>query len=55
MTTEIEDLKEEIYNLRSDLSYIQSILKEEFELSNSAKSELLDARNTSIDEYVDLE
>lgn len=55
MVTEIETIKEEIHIIRTDLDYIKTVLSEDFELSEYAKKELKEARETPESEYVDLE
>lgn len=55
MATEIETIKEEIHLIRTDLDYIKTVLSEDFELSEHAKKELKEARETPESEYADLE
>ncbi len=55
MATAIESLQKEIHFIRTDLEYIKSVITEDFELSEHAKKELKEARETPESEYVELE
>lgn len=47
------ELEKEIVHIRKDLDFIKNILSENFELSDSAKSDLIKSRSTPESEYVD--
>ena len=55
MTTTMENLHQELVELKKDMIYIKSLISEDFELSEHAKNALKEARKTSESEYVDLE
>ena len=55
MVATIESLNAELQNLKKDVAHIKGVLKEDFELSEHAKKELKEARETPESEYVDLE
>jgi hypothetical protein len=50
----IETVHKEIKELREDVAQIKKLLREDFELSDEAKSSLLKARKTPESKYVDL-
>ncbi len=54
MATSIESIHQELSYIRKDLDYIKGILSEDFELSDSARKALKEARKTPEKEYVDL-
>ena len=55
MNTTIESLHDDIMDIKKDMSFIKSVLTEDFELSEHAKAELELARKTPESEYIDLE
>ena len=55
MTTTIENLHQELVELKKDMAYVKSLISEDFELSEHAKNALKEARETTDTEYVDLE
>lgn len=54
MSTSIDKIQQEISSLREDITYIKSVISEDFELSDHAKQALQEARSTPESEYVDL-
>jgi len=50
----IETVHQEIIELKKDMDFIKDVLSEKFKLSDYAKQELKEARETSESEYVDL-
>ena len=50
----MEMIHKEILELKKDIKYIKTLLKEDFELSDHAKNSLKKARETPESEYVDL-
>jgi len=54
MTTSIDKIHDELMDLRRDISYIKSIISEDFELSEHAKSELEHSRSTPNSEYIEI-
>ena len=54
MGTSIELLHQEIKELRNDLNFIKEILIEKNELSDYAKKNLMEARETPDEDYVEL-
>jgi DNA gyrase/topoisomerase IV subunit A len=55
MPTTIETIHKEVHELKKDITIIKSILREDFELSDHAKAELKEARETPESEYTELE
>jgi hypothetical protein len=55
METEIKDIRNDIKKLLVDVALIKSVLFEERELTDWAKSELKKAREESEEEYLSLE
>ncbi|MFW5991204.1 MAG: hypothetical protein ACOCQX_03160 [Candidatus Nanoarchaeia archaeon] len=55
MATEIKQLQKEIQDMRNDIEQIKDMLKEDYELSDYAKRQLKEARETPESDYVDLE
>ena len=55
METTLETVHKDLLQLKKDISYIKSVLREDFELSDYAKKALKEARETPESEYVDLE
>jgi len=55
MSTSIETIHNELSDIKKDVEFIKHILSEEYELSDSAKKALAEARNTPEAEYIDLE
>jgi len=55
MATTMENLHQELVELKKDMAYVKSLISEDFELSEHAKNALKEARDTSESEYVDLE
>ena len=53
--TNKNDIQGELVLIRKDLDYIKNVLREDFELSDSAKKALKEARETPESEYADLE
>ncbi len=54
MATEIEQLHKDLVSLRKELALIRHILREDYELSASAKKRLKSARKTPKSKYIDL-
>jgi len=54
MATSIETVHKELKSMRQDLAFIKNLLREEYELSDEAKSALAKARKTPESTYVDL-
>jgi len=54
MTT-IETVHKDLVDLKKDMDFIKHILAENYELSDGAKKDLKEARETPESEYVDLE
>ncbi len=50
----LEHIHKEIVEIKQDLSLLKNILLEEYELTDWAKKELVRARKTPINEFVDL-
>jgi len=55
METEIKNIRKDIHRLMTDVALIKSVLFEERELTDWAKSELKKAREQSEEEYISLE
>lgn len=55
MEATLETVHYDLMKLQKDVEYIKAVLREEFELSDYAKKELREARETPESEYVDLE
>ncbi|MFH0978584.1 MAG: hypothetical protein V1837_04750 [Candidatus Woesearchaeota archaeon] len=55
MATSIDSIHRDILELKKDVEVIKDILKEDFELSDTAKKRLAQARNTPESEYIALE
>jgi hypothetical protein len=55
MEIEIKDMKKDMYKLMTDVALIKSVLFEERELTDWAKSELKKAREGNEEEYISLE
>jgi len=55
MTNNLQTIERELKHLKKDVTYIKSVLSEDFELSEHAKKELAEARATPESDYVDLE
>lgn len=55
MVTSIETIHCELVEIKKDLDFIKVVLSEEFELSDSAKKALKEARETPESEYINLE
>lgn len=55
METEIKDIRKDMHRLMTDVALIKSVLFEERELTDWAKSELKKAREGNEEEYISLE
>ena len=55
MATTIETIHQDLVELKKDVEFIKTALIEDFEISDSAKAALKEARKTPESEYVDLE
>ena len=55
METGINDMREDMHRLMTDVALIKSVLFEERELTDWAKSELKKAREGNEEEYISLE
>lgn len=49
----MEEMHKDLEEIKVELKRISSILEEEFELSDSAKSELTEARKEALSGYID--
>ncbi|MCK5039385.1 MAG: hypothetical protein KAR87_00255 [Candidatus Aenigmarchaeota archaeon] len=54
MAISIETLHQELLEMKIDIEFIKNTLKEDYELSDHAKKELKETRQTPESEYVDL-
>ena len=54
-TVTLDVINKNVMKLRDDMTYLKHILEEEYELSNQAKKELKEARETPESEYISQE
>jgi len=54
-TVTLDVINKNIMKLRDDMAYLKHILEEDYELSDTAKKELKEARETPDNEYISQE
>ncbi len=54
MVQDITKIEQELQHIRKDVEFIKIVLSEDFELSESAKKSLKEARETEESAYIDL-
>ena len=52
-TITLEQIHQDIIGLKKEMKYLKALIKEDFELSDSAKKELEEARGEPLSSYVD--
>ena len=55
MNTTLENLHNDLREVKRDLAFIKYVLREEYEISDTARSSLKDARNTPTEDYIDVD